>query len=68
MTDEPRVEIAPCPMPGCGGPVRIVPQRVHGLTYGHSAACVDCDYRFGLSLPTREEAIAARKALGESDG
>jgi len=63
MSDEPRIEIAACPMPGCGGPVRIVPQRVHGLTYGYSAACVDCDYRFGRSLSTPAEAIAAHNAL-----
>ena len=25
--------------------------------------CVDCDYRFGRSLPTRSDAIAAHNAL-----
>ena len=59
MTDDPR-EIAPCPMPGCGGECR--QQHTLGTLSIWWVECRKCDYQSRV-CDTEVDAIAAHNAL-----
>lgn len=60
MNDEPKAEIAPCPMPGCGGECR--KQHTLGTLSIWWVECRKCDYQSRV-CDTEVEAIAAHNAL-----
>lgn len=56
--DEPRIEIAACPMPECGGPCHVLPFWPRGA----QISCEHCSYLSRMSS-TVAAAIAAHNAL-----
>jgi hypothetical protein len=62
VSDKPKVEIAPCPMSGCGSQCVIVPLRVMNTIVAHRMVCTKCSYRCD-EYETVAECIAAHNAL-----